>query len=155
MLISAWSRTMQSSHTIGAGGQLDREKFVLSKCMLVEDQDLAALLGMAEDQPEDRAIGRVGDRQPDDLDPLPLKRTNTSMNWPTRFSRKTEYWVTVGRFDHGAFPVRLRSAIILAKAHEGPRAARSTAGRNYALPSPNCNNSKVLRSMAEATWIIV
>src|SRR5438270_8385212 len=41
--------------------------------MLVESEDLPALLRMAQEEPQDGAIGRVGDGQPDDPDLGTLK----------------------------------------------------------------------------------
>ena len=68
-------RHAQVGKRLRAGGKLDHQQLVLGKGMLVEDQDLPALLGMAHNQPQDRAIGRVGDRQPDDLHSRTLERT--------------------------------------------------------------------------------
>ena len=69
MLISACrSRGTKVAKRGWTGRQLRGEQLVFGERELVQAEDLSALFRMAEDQPQDRAIGRVGDRQSDNLD---------------------------------------------------------------------------------------
>ncbi len=51
-----------------AVGHLGDQQLVLGEGQLLELEDLPALLGVAEDHPDDAAVGRVGDREADDFD---------------------------------------------------------------------------------------
>ena len=58
---------------VGSRGKFHDEKFVLGEREFVEAEDFSPLLRVAEDQTKDRAIGRVGDHEADNLDLRPLK----------------------------------------------------------------------------------
>ena len=69
MLISACNSAVQSSTSDwGPVGSSTTTSSFSAKVSLFELEDLAALLGMAEHQAEDAAVGRVRDGQADDLD---------------------------------------------------------------------------------------
>src|SRR5215470_11618515 len=53
---------------MSTGRQLDGNELVLRERVLVQGEDLPALLGMAKNQPHNRTIRRVGDGQSNDLD---------------------------------------------------------------------------------------
>ena len=130
-----------------AGGQLDDQQLVLGESVLVEGQDLPALLRVAQDQPEDRAIGRVGDRQADDPDlralerPIDLQQLPHAVLEEDRELRDRRPASTVQRFQ-----LDFAAAIILAITHEVPRRARSGLVRN-AFSLIKFNFSGGLRSM--------
>src|SRR5271168_4678772 len=103
--------------------------------MLIQSQDLAALLGMAQDQTEDRTIRRVGDREPDDLDPGSLKGTVDLEQLPYSVLEKNR------ELSHGRpastmerLEFNLAAAVILSKTHEGPRGARSSVAGKMRSP---------------------
>ena len=115
---------------------------------LFKNQDLAALLGMAQDQAQDRAVGRVGDRQADDLDPRSLKRSVDLEQLAHPVLQED------GVLGHGwpasslkRFELDFAAAVVLAIVHEGPRGARSTLAKTRCSVIRKFSDSKTLRSM--------
>ena len=122
MLISAWSSAMQSSARAWGlvGSSTATSSFSANACLL-SDKDLAALLGMAEDQAQDGAVRRVGDRQADDLDLGPLERADDLQQLADPVLEENR------ELGHGwpvpamqGFQLDFAAAVILAETHEAP-----------------------------------
>ena len=106
---------------MGTVGQLDGHQLVLGKRVLVQGKDLAALLGIAQDQAQNRAVRGVGDRQTDDLDLRPLKRAHDLQQLadPVLEENRELSHSRPGPAMEG-FQFDFAAAVILAKAHEAP-----------------------------------
>src|ERR1017187_5285149 len=99
--------------------------------MFVQHKDFAALLGVAQNQAQDRAIGRVGDCQSDDLDFCPLKRS-VDLEQLAHPVLKEYGVLSDGRPASSLERLELdfAAAVILAIIHEGPRGARRNLAKN-------------------------
>ena len=133
-----------------SGSSTTISSFSANAC-LFKHEDFAALLGMAQDQAQDRAIGRIGDRQADDLDPSSLKRTVDLEQLAHPVFQED------GVLGHGRPASSLKrleldfaAAIVLAITHEVPRGACSTLARNGSLSLRKFSDSKGLGSMVRS-----